>query len=61
MTQPSFEHLALLQMLDRVQALEGDVQTLMALNARLVRRVDQLEAIARAERRCGLVKAERGA
>ncbi len=58
MTEASFEHLALMQLLDRVQALEGDVHTLMAVTVRLVRRIDHLEAISRAERRCGLSTVE---
>lgn len=58
MSAASFEHLALLEMLERVQSLERDMQLLMSLNAKLVRRLEHLEAIARAEQRCGLSKVE---
>lgn len=58
MTDATFEHLALLQMLERVQALEGDVQTLMISNARLSCRIDYLERRRRAECRGRLPKTE---
>ena len=50
MTQPSFEHLAILQLLDRVQDLECTNNTLMAVNAMLSRRPDRLELLAKRDR-----------
>ena len=52
MTQPSFEHLAILQLLDRVQDLECTNNTLMAVNAMLSRRLDRLELLAKRDRQC---------
>ena len=53
MSQPSFEQIALFQMLDRVESLERMIETLSASNAALCRRVDHLEWEARRHRRSG--------
>ncbi|MBN2631569.1 MAG: hypothetical protein JXR75_13645 [Rhodobacteraceae bacterium] len=51
MTQPSYEHIALMQMLDRVESLERTVALMAMANARLSLRVDHLE---REAKRCRL-------